>query len=69
VNRANNHRNILPASGDKALVPPVTLHAVLSNAVGENLRYCYRVDEEIPHSLLVILMQMNEEKRRKAAAA
>lgn len=48
---------------------PVTLHGVLRDAVGQGLHACYRVDEEIPHSLLVVLMQMNEEQRREAAAA
>jgi hypothetical protein len=47
---------------------PVTLHAVLKDAIGFGLRSRYQADKEIPHDLLVLLMQMNENERRAQAA-
>jgi hypothetical protein len=47
---------------------PVTLHAVLKDAIGFGLRSRYQPDKEIPHDLLVLLMQMKENDRRAKAA-
>ena len=47
---------------------PVTLHAVLKDAIGHGLRSRYQPDNEIPHDLLVLLMQMKENERRAKAA-
>ena len=47
---------------------PVTLHAVLKDAIGYGLRSRYQPDNEIPHDLLVLLMQMKENERRAKAA-
>ena len=47
---------------------PVTLHAVMKDAVGFGLRSRYQPDKEIPHDLLVLLMQMKENERRAQAA-
>jgi hypothetical protein len=46
---------------------PVTLHAVLKDAIGYGLRSRYQADKEIPHDLLVLLMQMKENDRRAKA--
>jgi hypothetical protein len=43
---------------------PATLHAVLKDAIGYGLRSRYQADKEIPHDLLVLLMQMKENERR-----
>jgi hypothetical protein len=43
---------------------PATLHAVLSDTIGYGLRSRYRPEKEIPHDLLVLLMQMKENERR-----
>lgn len=45
---------------------PVTLHAVMQESVGMGLRSRYKPEHEIPHGLLVLLMQMDENKRRTA---
>ena len=47
---------------------PVTLHAVLKDAIGHGLRSRYQPEKEIPHDLLVLLMQMKENERRANAA-
>ena len=47
---------------------PVTLHAIMQESVGSGLRERYRPDAEIPHGLLVLLMQMNDDKRRAERA-
>jgi hypothetical protein len=47
---------------------PVTLHAVLKDAIGHGLRSRYQPDNEIPHDLLVLLMQMKENERRAKSA-
>ena len=47
---------------------PVTLHAVLKDAIGYGLRSRYQPEKEIPHDLLVLLMQMKENDRRAKAA-
>ena len=46
---------------------PATLHAVLKDAIGHGLRSRYQADKEIPHDLLVMLMQMKENERRAKA--
>ncbi len=38
---------------------PVTLDRILREAVSDGLRKSYQIEREIPHALLVILMQMN----------
>jgi len=39
----------------------ITLHAVMS--IGEGLQSRYNPEREIPHGLLVLLMQMDDEER------
>jgi hypothetical protein len=43
---------------------PATLHKVMQDAIGFGLRKRYEPDQEIPHELLVLIMQMNENGRR-----
>jgi hypothetical protein len=40
-----------------------TLHAVMRDAIRDDLRSQYRPENEIPHKLVVLLMQMNEDNR------
>lgn len=47
---------------------PATLHRVMQEAIGFGLRKRYEPDHEIPHELLVLIMQMNENSRRAAEA-
>jgi hypothetical protein len=47
---------------------PITLHSVLKDAIGFGLRSRYQPEKEIPHDLLVLLMQMKENDRRAKAA-
>jgi hypothetical protein len=42
---------------------PVTLHGVI-HSVARDLRGHYRPEHEIPHRLLTLLMQINEDDRR-----
>lgn len=51
---------------------PATLHKVMQEAIGSGLQKLYQPDKEVPHELLVIMMQINEadarddEARKKA---
>ena len=42
----------------------MTLHAVMQGSIGMGLRERYKAEQEIPHSLLVLLMQMNHDRTR-----
>jgi hypothetical protein len=42
---------------------PATLDRVIREAVSSGLRKHYEIEREIPHALLVILMQMNQHKQ------
>lgn len=42
---------------------PMTLHAIMQASVGMGLQARYKPEQEIPHGLLVLLMQMNADKR------
>jgi hypothetical protein len=42
----------------------MTLHAVMRDSVGMGLRERYKPQDEIPHGLLVLLMQMNHDRTR-----
>jgi len=44
---------------------PATLHKVMREAIGFGLRRRYEPDQEIPHEQLVLIMQMNENGRRR----
>jgi hypothetical protein len=44
------------------LTGPMTLHSVMQGSVGMGLRSRYKPQQEIPHGLLVLLMQINDDK-------
>ena len=46
---------------------PATLHGVIQAALARDLRELYPVSEKIPHQMLVLLMQMNEDNKKKHA--
>jgi len=41
----------------------ITLHAVMQASIGKGLQSRYNPEREIPHGLLVLLMQMDDEER------
>ena len=43
---------------------PATLYRVMREAIGIGLQKLYQPENEVPHQLLVLLMQMNEDRRR-----
>jgi hypothetical protein len=43
---------------------PASLHRVMQETIGFGLRKRYEPEQEIPHELLVLMMQMNENDRR-----
>ncbi len=43
---------------------PASLHRVMRETIGFGLRKRYEPEQEIPHELLVLMMQMNENDRR-----
>jgi hypothetical protein len=44
---------------------PATLYRVMQATIAQGLEESYQVPKEIPHQLLVLLMQINQRKRRK----
>ncbi len=42
---------------------PATLYGVIKDTIGKGLQDRYRPANETPHDLLVLLMQINDEKR------
>jgi hypothetical protein len=46
---------------------PATLHGVLRIAIARDLKEHYPVPEKMPHQMLVLLMQMNEDNKKKCA--
>ncbi|MGB6662231.1 MAG: hypothetical protein WBE48_22925 [Xanthobacteraceae bacterium] len=48
---------------------PITLHRIMQEMIGEGLRERYKPPQKLSHELLVLLMQLNEQERREAAAA
>jgi hypothetical protein len=53
-------------SPDRERVPnePATLYSVMREAIGAGLQKLYEPENEVPHHLLVLLMQVNEDRRR-----
>ena len=39
---------------------PATLHKVMQEAIGFGLQKRYQPEKEVPHDLLVLMMQINE---------
>jgi hypothetical protein len=44
---------------------PVTLYRVMQATIGQGLRERCEVSREVPHELLVLLMQINDRDRRR----
>lgn len=53
-------------SSDRERAPnePATLYSVMREAIGAGLQKLYEPENEVPHSMLVLLMQINEDRRR-----
>ena len=53
-------------SSDREGAPhePATLYSVMREAIGAGLQKLYEPENEVPHHLLVLLMQVNEDRRR-----
>ena len=53
-------------SSDRERPPnePATLYSVMREAIGAGLQRLYEPENEVPHHLLVLLMQVNEDRRR-----
>jgi len=49
---------------ERALHEPATLYSVMREAIGAGLQKLYEPENEVPHHLLVLLMQVNEDRRR-----
>lgn len=49
---------------ERAPSQPATLYGVMQEAIGAGLRKLYEPEKEVPHQLLVLLMQINEDRRR-----
>ncbi|MGB7035755.1 MAG: hypothetical protein WBD71_09515 [Xanthobacteraceae bacterium] len=47
---------------------PVTLHRTMQMMIGDGLREHYQAPQKLSHELFVVLMQLNEEDRRRSAA-
>lgn len=43
---------------------PATLSGVMQEAIGAGLRSRYKPEKEVPHQMLVLMMQINEDQRR-----
>jgi hypothetical protein len=46
---------------------PATLHGVIRTAIARDLKEHYPVPQKMPHQMLVLLMQMNEDNKKKCA--
>lgn len=57
-----------PTSKQRGQEGPMTLHAIMRASVGMGLQSRYKPEQEIPHGLLVLLMQMNDDQRRAEEA-
>ncbi len=45
--------------------PPASLYRVMQAAIGHELKARYEPEHEIPHHLFVLVMQINEERKRQ----
>ena len=57
-------------SPDRERAPnePATLYRVMREAIGAGLQTFYEPENEVPHHLFVLLMQINEDRRRARLA-
>jgi hypothetical protein len=49
---------------ERAPSEPATLYRVMQEAIGAGLQKLYEPEHEVPHHLFVLLMQINEDRRR-----
>jgi len=49
---------------ERAPNEPATLYRVMQEAIGAGLKKLYEPEHEVPHHLFVLLMQINEDRRR-----
>lgn len=58
-------------SSDRERTPnePATLYGVMQEAIGKCLRKHYEPEREVPHQLLVQLLQINHDRRRSRLRA
>ncbi len=49
---------------ERAPHEPATLYSVMQEAIGAGLQKFYEPENEVPHHLFVLLMQINEDRRR-----
>lgn len=55
----------VPSASDEN--DPVTLHRTMQMMIGHGLRAHYEPPAKLSHELFVVLMQLNEEERRRQA--
>src|SRR5690242_21822492 len=49
---------------ERAPSEPATLYRVMQEAIGAGLQKLYEPEHEVPHHLFVLMMQINEDRRR-----
>jgi hypothetical protein len=57
-------RMVQLSDGAQAPNEPATLHSVIREAIGAGLQRLYEPENEVPHHMLVLLMQLNEDRHR-----
>jgi hypothetical protein len=50
---------------DRQTDDPVTLHRIMQTMIGQELRERYEAPQKLSHELFVLLMQLNEQDRKK----
>ena len=50
---------------DRQADDPVTLHRIMQTMIGQELRERYEAPQKLSHELFVLLMQLNEQDRKK----
>jgi hypothetical protein len=53
---------------DRESDEPATLDGAMRDAIGEGLKARYQVSRQVPHALLVLLMQINDKRRKERPA-
>jgi hypothetical protein len=56
-------------ASDRDTDEPVTLYRTIQMMLGEKLRAHYRAPKKLSHELFVLMMQIKEQERRRAAPA
>jgi hypothetical protein len=51
--------------GARQIDEPVTLHRIIQTMIGQELRERYKAPQKLSHELFVLLMQLNEQERKK----